>query len=146
LTLKNELYFSHSLKHGHRDRRVIKKGKYLDFYWTIISYGTHPCAYVAIPKGHRFFAKDYSDYDKMNVDCHGGLTFGCAVHGMDMFDNKDYCWIGWDYAHAGDYNEDSDEVKQSHESDKHYIDNKNKEKMWTAEEIENEIKKVIDKL
>lgn len=45
--------------------------------------------YVKIPPGHHWHGLGY---DEINVDVHGGLTFGGGVSG----------WIGFDTLHSGD--------------------------------------------
>lgn len=54
-------------------------------------FGGHLCGYVKIPKEHPFYGKDYDD---INIDTHGGLTFGEI--------NEEH-WIGYDCGHSGDY-------------------------------------------
>lgn len=44
--------------------------------------------YVKIPEGHHWYGLDYDD---INVDVHGGLTFSNAAG-----------WIGFDCLHSGD--------------------------------------------
>lgn len=65
--------------------------------------GTHPCGYVTFPK-----IGEVEDYEGMileNVeldewtDPHGGFTFLGTMECYDI----DGTWIGWDYAHLGDY-------------------------------------------
>jgi hypothetical protein len=46
--------------------------------------------YVRIPHGHPY---EYKIYEDLNIDCHGGLTYGECSLGH---------WIGFDCAHAGD--------------------------------------------
>lgn len=55
-----------------RVARVLDKGKEKGMKWCIVSYGTHPCAYICLPKGHKYYKKSYDD---IPVNCHGGLTF-----------------------------------------------------------------------
>jgi hypothetical protein len=55
-------------------------------------YGRNLCGYVAVPETHPLFGNE--DYDRFNVDCHGGLTFGRIRDGKH--------WVGFDTAHAGD--------------------------------------------
>lgn len=77
----------------------------------IMSYGTHPCAYVSIPKDHPYYQKHYDDID---INCHGGLTFYCPASYIVRGEEKicmewaegieeECSWIGWDYAHYDDY-------------------------------------------
>jgi hypothetical protein len=54
-------------------------------------FGGHLCGYVSIPSDHPCY---YEEYNDINVDCHGGLTFGECM---------DKHWIGFDCGHLGDY-------------------------------------------
>ena len=61
------------------------------------------CGYVRIPEGHPFFRK--TNYYEIDVDVHGGLTFG-QEYG-NMFSSKAYYfspgfWIGFDCGHYND--------------------------------------------
>ena len=106
------------------------------FYWAIITLGTHPCAYVGIPRDDPSYEEDYDDIGKPYFDCNGGITFsGHNRHCHFTMFNLDIWWIGWDYAHAGDY--------------LHYPEHfgiKSSGKKWTLEEIEEEVMKVIEQL
>lgn len=42
----------------------------IKLYWN--SYRQWYCGYVSLPIGHKFYA---IDYDKIPVNCHGGLTY-----------------------------------------------------------------------
>lgn len=73
--------------------------------------------YVLLPRNHPFYGKDYDDID---VDVHGGLTFGCKFESKNFlkwiknqeiggdvtrenFENFDGFWIiGFDTNHLGD--------------------------------------------
>lgn len=72
---------------------LIFKGKVNGFDCEIreIEWSGHLCGYVKIPEGHPSHGKDYFDID---VDVHGGLTYG-------QFRDDGY-WIGFDCAHFGD--------------------------------------------
>ena len=57
--------------------------------------------YVGVPKNHSAWGKDYNS---VNIDCHGGLTFSQEgsrdrVNGLW---SEGWWWFGWDYAHYGD--------------------------------------------
>lgn len=58
----------------------------------IKSLGSHPTAYVKVPKDSIYYGEHYDD---IPIDCHGGLTYSRT--------EEDGYWIGWDYAHFGDY-------------------------------------------
>lgn len=108
---------------------VLDKGNINGFSWFILSLGRHPTAYVGIPKGHKFFGKFYDD---INIGCHGGLTFCGDDFGFNPIKIKDIWWIGWDYAHAGDY--------------MGYHKEETRTKKWTTEEIKEEVMNVIKQL
>ena len=60
------------------------------------------CAYVLIPYWHKLYEVDYND---MQVECHGGLTYS----GHYLLDKKyPGWWIGFDCAHGGDTPEKCD--------------------------------------
>lgn len=76
--------------------KVFERGGYKGYSYEIVSYGTHPCAYVEIPRNHRLFNIRYVDI-KGDIDVHGGITYS-----GDKYENLSW-WIGWDYAHIGDF-------------------------------------------
>jgi len=88
------------------------------------------CAYIVIPKDNKYYKVDY---DFIPLDVHGGLTFGDYHRCL----NGEWC-IGWDYAHAGDYNPGLGDFQfdffgaPAHK--------------WTVKEIEVECKDAIDQL
>ena len=83
------------------------------------------CAYIEVPFLHKYYMLDYDD---IPISCHGGLSFS------DEFNDKWY--IGWDYAHYGDYIPDEEML---FDSNTYYH-------KWTPEEIELECYDVIDQL
>ena len=104
-----------------RKQTILDKGNYNEFNYVIVSYGTHPCCYVELPKGNKYYNQDYDD---INISCHGGLTF---ADNRD-FGNGEKFYIGWDYAHYNDYTS--------------YFDGKK----WTTKELLKEVKEVINQL
>lgn len=55
------------------------------------------CGYCAVPSSHPAFGKDYID---VNIDVHGGLTYGrdrCPMRAADGL-----WWFGFDCAHSYD--------------------------------------------
>ncbi len=94
----------------------------------IISYGTHPCAYVGVPENHPIAGYDCDDLSFMNV--HGGFTFSRKGDRKPL--PKGYWWYGWDYAHCDDY---MGYYKENEELAKN-------SKKWTTEEIYEEAKEV----
>lgn len=54
--------------------------------------------YAGVKESHPYFGKSY---EKVNIDCHGGLTY--SHMGDDQYGlSSDYYWFGWDYAHYRD--------------------------------------------
>jgi hypothetical protein len=104
-------------KSGHPWIAVEGGGKYKDYeYLIVLNHHGHRCGYVAIPAKHPANDVGYSmnkfykgmeefNYHKLDIDCHGGLTFGSKNHGLkDLLKNP--CadnWIGFDCGHAGDH-------------------------------------------
>lgn len=69
------------------------------------NHGGALCGYVGVPEGHPLHGKDYDD---VNVDVHGGLTFAnsCAEDGDESLDichktagQDRVWWLGFDCAH-----------------------------------------------
>jgi len=96
-------------------------GKYKDLeYLVVLNMHGHRCGYVAIPPNHKYantpieqrklefndYVKEYEhyDYDKLNIECHGGLTFMDKHHGLkDLLSIPcDDFWIGFDCGHCWD--------------------------------------------
>lgn len=78
------------------DREILDEGYVHGYHYCIVSLGSHPCAYVEIPKDHPCYGLNY---EKIKVSCHGGLTYSEKGIGP-LF--PDAFWIGWDYMHFGD--------------------------------------------
>ena len=96
---------------------ILDQGKYNGRKYYIISYGSHPCAYVENIEG-------YDGYDEIEeISVHGGVTFNGTKENTHV--------IGWDYAHCCDY--------------VGYLPNSDGKK-WTTSEIKEEVFKVIDQL
>lgn len=109
------------------------QGTYKGFEYYVISYGTHPCAYVSIPKGHKLYRKHYGDCAEIsNIKCHGGITYseGCLGINLDTVING--WFIGWDYSHLGDYHAGFWGMKDG--------------KQWTTQELIDECKAVINQI
>lgn len=113
-------------------RNILDEGFFTGYHYCILSLGTHPCAYVEIPKDHKYYGKNYLD---MNINCHGGLTFS-SQNGLPPIIENGF-WIGWDYNHFYDYN--GLFVNQL------MMDFSNR-KRWTTQEILDEVKSVIFQL
>ena len=114
-----------------RQIELLYSGTYKNINYHIISYGTHPCAYIEIPMGHSLYEIEYYDlYEKgFDIDVHGGFTY--SQH--SLIGTNSCNWIlGWDYAHCDDYI--------------YGLDNSNNLKKWTTSEMEKECQKVIEEI
>lgn len=115
----------------HQDKKKpveIHKGEHNCFTFTILSLGSHPTAYIQIPKGHPLFEVGYDDIE---IEVHGGLTYA------GLTDSKDVWEIGWDYAHSGDYYHPPEGIEM-----KSFADGKR----WTKEDIIKHCKDAIDQI
>lgn len=90
---------------------------------------SHRCGYVGLPKKHKWYEKDY---EKIDIDVHGGLTFG-----RKDFIIEGFWWIGFDCAHLGDKYFVSCLEKTFLAEEEHF---------WTTKEVEMEVKKMIKQL
>ena len=115
-----------------KDREILEQGNYLGYNFWIISYGSHPCAYVELQKEHPYYGRCDCDTCDLDIDVHGGITF--RNYGLGNTISRDKYLLGWDYNHYNDYN---------------YIDGQNgwtSGKKWTTEEIFDDVKSVIKQL
>lgn len=83
-----------------RKIEVLDTGYCLGFLYYIMNLGTHPTAYIKIPKENKYYGKDMGE---INLDVNGGVTY--SEEGLNISDNQriEGWFIGWDYAHYGDY-------------------------------------------
>lgn len=78
---------------------ILDEGDFENRHYSIISQGTHPTAYISLTKEELEQSNDYDDYnDKANV--HGGFTYLGKAY-WNKNDKRTY--VGWDYAHYGDF-------------------------------------------
>lgn len=71
---------------------------------TIFSMNGWRCGYVGVPKGHKFYGKDYCDIERLlnYGDCHGGLTYSSNQENSEYPVESNLWWFGFDCAHFGD--------------------------------------------
>ena len=119
-----------------RKVEILCEGTYMGYQFYILNLGTHPTAYIEIPKESKLFEKDYDEiYDMgIDIDVHGGLTYS-DNHLQDIKENT--WFIGWDYAHAGDYC-GYEELMTEHM--------RLGRKKWTTEEILEDVANVIEQI
>lgn len=107
-------------------------------YIIVLNTNGHRCGYVAIPPEHKYSEtpmemrsflgsreRPHWDYNSLEIDCHGGLTFMSTDHGLkDLLTVPcNDMWIGFDCGHCYDrtdtesfkkyYGEEEYEKKQS---------------------------------
>ena len=96
--------------------------------------GSHPCAYIRIPdeKIKAIKARTAADFTKYyyweDGQVHGGFTYGMFGKPGDYEELKEGFWLGWDYAHCGDYTYDDAYVDM-------LLSRETREKKWTTLEI-----------
>ena len=109
--MKNIIYKEFDFYYRNVYRNVIDTGNYYGFNYYIISMGSHPCCYVEIPKEHKLFKKHYTEIEyKYDIQVHGGITYS-ADHLMSVDETGTKWFLGWDYAHYGDYQYFDDKIK-----------------------------------
>ncbi len=109
-------------------REILDTGFCFGLLYYIISLGTHPVAYIKIPEDSKYFGKDICDID---IAVHGGITY--AEEGLYTNNEKNIegWFIGWDYAHCGDYMGYYERVPESLQMGN---------KKWTTQEIYKEVR------
>lgn len=113
-------------------REVLDTGYCFGLLYYILSLGTHPTAYIKIPKSHRLYGKTMSEiYDEVNIDVNGGITYLEYELWISNIQKIDGYFIGWDYAHYGDYTGFEEKLP---------IRLRTGGKKWTTKEIFREVK------
>lgn len=74
------------------DSEVLHKDVYEGYRYCIVSHGTHPCVYVALPEWHPYYGANTTG--DIAIEVHGGVTYCGECPWLDMA----YA-IGWDYVH-----------------------------------------------
>lgn len=98
--------------------------------------GTHPCAYIQVDHPELIGLEEGDKYSiesvDSHIDVHGGVTFIGSLEKYGLAGT----WIGWDYAHLGDY---------VHKLGLYHGGGVTEDAghAWTVEEIEEEVKNVI---
>ena len=121
-----------------RKREVLFQKNYKGYNYYILNLGTHPTAYVEIPKESKYYNVEYNNID---VYVHGGLTYSDNFLDISETERLEGWFIGWDYSHYNDYSgiyETLDEWNEWFEA--RYF------KKWTTEEIIRDCISVIDQL
>ena len=131
-----EMIYKGSVENEQKVIDMLDEGIYKGFHYAIVSYGTHPCAYVELPTEHLLYPL-YDEDELAYIDCHGGITY-FSTTGLirPSYENhRDGHWIGWDYAHCMDYYYSPYNFEFFNEG-----------KKWTTKEIFEDVKNVIEQL
>lgn len=107
---------------------VLDTGFCFGLLYYILNLGTHPTAYIKIPKACRYFGKEMEEID---INVHGGITYSKNYLYIDKNQKIDGWFIGWDYSHCWDYA--GYETRFPEEL-------RTGGKKWTTEEIYKEVK------
>lgn len=108
---------------------VLHSGEYKGYKFAIVSYGTHPAAYVEDKNGFGSFQKA----NEMDYLPHGKFTYFGTAH---WDDNQSGNFLGWHYVHLEDY-------IGFYDSDTFFG---RKFKKWTVAKIYDEVKSIIEEL
>ena len=102
-------------------------------YAVVNTRGSHPCAYIQFPGIEKvkdydsfFIYEDIDDIDDFECCIHGGFTFFGRLDNLGL----PGIWIGWDYAHFGDYTG--------------YGLGHTDEKRWTTDEVATHARKALE--
>ena len=131
-----EMIYKGSVENEQKVIDMLDEGIYKGFHYAIVSYGTHPCAYVELPTEHLLYPL-YDEDELAYIDCHGGITYFSTTGLIRPSDenHRDGHWIGWDYAHCMDYCYSPYNFEFFNEG-----------KKWTTKEIFEDVKNVIEQL
>ncbi len=84
----------------HSPERVLSQGTHEGFDWVVVHNGCgYRCGYIRVMSGHPWHGKDWEEVD---ANVHGGLTFAQADEPCDNQGEDDGWWLGFNCAHAGD--------------------------------------------
>lgn len=109
LVIKDTMFYSGSMVYVRRLSKpiILAHNDYKGVEFLVISFGTHPCAYVRLKEewGIGKFSDTEWERKRDAINCHGGISYDggppCTLRGDLAYDNTR--WIGWDYHHSGDW-------------------------------------------
>ena len=115
---------------------IIENKKYKGYEYFIVSYGSHPCCYVLLDKELELNVV-------MNIRVHGGITWNdhCLPGKLKMEAQRSDSLgqvLGWDYTHLGDRHLTPPGLPS-------ILDNPD-DKMWTYEELLEDVYRVINQI
>lgn len=134
----------------YREKEFTYKGYHCVINFRNLGFRT---GYVEIPADHPLYGVDG---DNLDINCHGGITW--ANEELPVNTEGDSWWIGFDCAHYAD-GEDLETAKKYFANDEESmrmlelkLDMRKKfptsydEHVWTLEEVEDELKHIVDQL
>ena len=124
-----------------RITEVLAHDTYKGYEFFIVSYGTHPCAYIVLTETSKFYGRHYKDriFDDLNLHVHGGITYS----GFRKVENKPAYMIGWDYSHWNDFSGSCLELPDIPGFAERLWP---AGRRWTTDEVFEEVKEVIDEM
>lgn len=144
----SEIYLGKRIK----PPKVLKEGFKDGFQFAILTLGSHPCAYIGVDSNNKFFGLDCDEiYEKFGydaIDCHGGITY-TSEEIQEVKNDGFRWWIGWDYAHSGDFTDYANMLSVELSNAFKRILERNpfgKHKRWLLDEIYIELLDVIKQL
>ena len=85
------------------ESEIIAKGIYRGITFYVLSYRSHPSAYIDVGKTCFRRIKNINKPALQTLNCHGGITYsGNGIFGLVNLTKKHWV-IGWDYNHGGDF-------------------------------------------
>lgn len=110
-------------------RICLEHDRHEGYEYVIMSYGTHPCAYINIPEDHpTYFGWRIGS---VQLGVHGGITYCSGTLTITETKELEGDWVGWDYAHF------MDQIGATESDDRH---------KWTIDEIRDEVFNAIRQL
>ena len=84
---------------------LLSSGRHLGYRWTIISFHTHPCIYIRIPKKNNLYEKDYDDISESTpIQSDGTLSYSRNYlwipdekNPKERIKDTSGWWLGWDF-------------------------------------------------
>jgi hypothetical protein len=106
-----------------RKREVLATGYCFGLLYYIMNLGLYPTAYIKLPNNFNI--------DENEIEVHGGITYSEDHLWISENQKLDGKFVGWDYAHYGDYDGYKELVSKKFRTGG---------KRWTTEEIYKEVR------
>ena len=104
-------------------QELLSTGYCFGLLYFILNLGVHPAAYIKLPNNIKI--------DKNEIAVHGGITYSENYLYINRNEKLDGRFIGWDYAHYGDYGGYEELLP---------LELRSGGKKWTTEEIYQEVR------